>query len=272
MWITRSVFKPGRVKLLTTNPKAVRVTSLDGVNPDPKITKKSIELTMTEYPLVFTDVDQIPVPQSALDATIKRFAELQKANAVSHGDIVEEDASFRNYLSGLDANPGGNFLMLRRVLQRVEYKMGSYSWLEAERNLDNNFSEPREIPGCSDDRALVLRTPLPTPAGFYADYNVSVRTTGDQDVWISARIPADRRSDVRMIVGGQVLTISQPPVSGYGDHFAWYNLGKTRLSGNQMKIKLVVLNGTDADFAFDSILLTPDPFVPDGIRLPSSNR
>ena len=75
-----------------------------------------------------------------------------------------------------------------------------------------------------------------------------------------------------MIIGGQVLTISQPPVSGYGDHFAWYNLGKTRLSGNQMKIKLVVLNGTDADFAFDSILLTPDPFTPDGIRLPSSNR
>jgi hypothetical protein len=264
--------KPGRVKFMTSNPKTIRVTSLDGVSPDIRIAKKTFELTMTQYPLVFTDVDQIPVPQTALDATVKMFTDLQKASRVEHGDIVEEDASFRNYLTGLDANPGGNFLMLRRVLQRVEYKMGSYSWLEAERNLDNNFSEAREIPGCSDDRALVLRTPLPSAAGFYADYNVSVRTTGDQDVWISARIPADRRSDVQMIVGGQVLTISQPPVSGYGDHFAWYNLGKTRLSGNQMKIKLVVLNGTDADFAFDSILLTPDVFTPDGIRLPSANR
>jgi hypothetical protein len=261
--------QPGRYRLRMATPKSAGFQSLDGRDPNPKLVKGGVDVNIGEFPLLVTGSDEIPVPELAYMETIARFDFLMQEAERRLSDITEERMFFKDYLSGFERNPGGNFPQMRTQLDRLGTKVGDVTWIEAERTTDQNFSEAPSWPGCSGGAALVLRTPLaPGPEGFYAEFKIPVKSSADQEVWIAAAVPPERRADVSVVVNGQVMPLSGMPVSLYGEGFGWYKVGVTKLSGTVAKIRIQVLGSGASPIALDAITLTPRPFTPNGITQP----
>jgi len=82
----------------------------------------------------------------------------------------------------------------------------------------------------------LLRTPIPPDLGVnFANYNVPVRFKDEQEVWLAAAIPAERRNDIEVVVNGQIFPIAGLAGQPFGDSFGWYKLGVTRLAGGMIK-------------------------------------
>jgi hypothetical protein len=259
---------PGRVKLSLAKPKDVAFQAADGSDPAPKLVKGGVEVTVTESPLLITNTDEVPIPEPTLTESMRRFAQLTKFNGELRRDLVEESITYRNHLTGFDRSPGGNFNTMQQALNRMYHKLGNFTWVEAEYASDTNFSEALSQPGCSAGGALALKSQIPVEQGFFSEYNLPVRSKDDQEVWIAAKIPAERRGDVQVMVGGQPMLITAEPVSPYGAGYAWYRLGTTRLAGNTTKLRVQVGSALGSEIALDVILLSPSPFQPNGVRLP----
>ncbi len=278
-----AALKPGRVKLLMAQPNLAKVTTLDGTNPMPRIEKTGLEIEMGQTPVLITGTDEIPVPEEAYKETGLRFFQLSSTLEKLHQEAPEELYAFQEAYGQFKFNPGAAFVKMRAAYRSLSSKMGRYTWIEAENCRDHNFSEIDSSPACSGGSALALRTQLPPgPSGYYANFIVPVKSVSDQEVWISARIPADRRGDIQVIVGGQTdqqgnevstiggqtLSINTEPISLYGNGFGWYKLGVTRLAGANSSIKILVNGDTPSDLAIDVVLLAPSPFKPNGIDQP----
>jgi hypothetical protein len=114
----------------------------------------------------------------------------------------------------------------------------------------------------------MLKTAIqPSGPGYYAEYLLPVRTLEDQEVWIAAKIPAERRGNVTVIVAGQPMRLPDSPTSLYGDGIGWYRLGTTKLAGGSSKLRIVV-DSPGAEIAIDTILLTPGTFQPSAVMPP----
>ncbi|RYG48429.1 hypothetical protein EON79_04470 [bacterium] len=272
---------PGKTKLLMVNPKAALFQSLDGSDPAPKIVKGGVEVTLTEIPLLVTGLGEVPVPEPAVKETTIAFVTLLKANEVKfdpkvltngkaqdRADLTELASQFQRFLAGMDRNPGGNYYQLRDVYRDALFRANDFLWIEGESNSRNNFSEAVAVGGSSNGGALLLQSRLTNDDGFFAEYEIPVRTDKDQEVWLAARIPEGRTDDVQLLIGGQLLTISGPPVRRYGQGFGWYKLGMTKLAGANSRIRVQVPRPLGGDFAIDVILLTPVPFSPNGFVRP----
>ncbi len=260
---------PQRVKLRMVEPKKATFEAVDGSDPKPKVVKGGVEVTLTEYPLLIQGIDEIPIPEPAFKETVARFAALIISADVLKRDTTEDRVFFKDHVAGFERNPGGSFALLRRSLEKLAYKVGRFAWIEAEASREHTFSEVLPSPGCSSEAVLSLRTQIaPESKDYWANYTVPVRTQADQELWIAARIPANRRKDVQAIIGGQTMTIAEGPFSPYGEGFAWYRLGKTRLAGGSSTIRIRVVGAQGADMALDVLLLTPDSFVPSGVTMP----
>jgi hypothetical protein len=90
----------------------------------------------------------------------------------------------------------------------------------------------------------------------------------DVEIWMAAKIPKEERSEVRLIVGGEVFRLDEDPVSAYGAGFAWYHLGTTRVGGSNTNVRIEVKPKAGADLAIDAVLFYPGKFVPSGTRMP----
>jgi hypothetical protein len=261
--------KPGRYRIRMTNPKTAKFQTLDGSSPEPKFAKGGVEISLTEVPLLITGTDELPVPEAAFVETVARITTMIAVSQRSHQEIGEEQMSSHDLISAFDRNPGGSFDQLRKVYWRLVSRVAPYCWIEGERAADTNFSEVLTIPGCSGGEVLALRTLIPpTTAGFYAEYQVPVKTRADQDLWIAAKVPLERRGDISVAAGGQVMHLTGDPVSLYGSGFGWYKLGTTRFAGNLSKVRIQVDSPGNAEIAIDAILVTPDPFQPGGVVPP----
>lgn len=261
---------PGRYLLRVADPKPLGFQTLDGSDPKPKIVKGGIEVALSEFPILITGTDEIPIPDAAYAETLAQFSALLTAAATMKYDASEERVSFRNLTAGFDRNPGGNFPMMRYQIQKVSERISLNTWIEAERTPFNNFSDTEILGGCSGNGALTLRTTVPQPGGFYAEYKVLSRTSSDQEVWIAARIPKERRADFTLAVSGQTMRIQGEPVGGYGDGFGWYRLGTTRLNQGSQTVRIDFKGGNGGDASLDVILLEVTPFRPNGITQPDA--
>jgi hypothetical protein len=260
---------PGRHKIRFTKTNGILVKTIDGSDPNVKVVKNQIELNIGEVPVFISGTDEIPLPQSAYDGTLAKLAEILKINDTKKRDVTEELLLFSEYLKGVDRNPGGNFTLLRDMFRLMCLKIADATWIEAESSRVNTFSDSVEIGGCSNGTALTLESRIPEQVRFFAEYNVPSYGAVDLHVWIAARISPDRRGDVVITLGSQVISIKDPPVSPYGQGFAWYRVGVTQTAGALNKLVLSVNNPAGADFAFDAIYLTPDAeFRPQGTRVP----
>jgi|GEM_PF-493090 len=257
-----------RVKLRMVEPKSASFAAIDGTLIDPKVTRNGVEVTVGPVPIVIGGTDEIPVPDPAYADTMAKMDQLSAAADSLLVDIGAEMYVFRDALSGFDRNPGGSFLVMRQQYEKVCQRLAHYTLIEAESSRENNFSEVLQSAGCSNGAMLSLRTQIASPvSGYTADYNVPVRSGTDVEVWMAARIPPDQRKNVSLTVAGQIFTINSDPVSPYGQGFAWYLMGVTKLGGSQTKMHLQI-NSRTADMAFDEFAFVPGHFIPRGLRMP----
>ena len=260
---------PGRYRLAMVNPKTAHFLSLDGSDPMPKYVKGGVEIALTQVPLIISGTLEVPVPEAALLETVHNFELMVQLSQKAKRDLGEEEMYFNDAARGFERNPGGTFEQMRRQYWRLGAKLATYAWLEAEKYADSNFSQVQVTPGCSGGASLCLQTSIPPgPEGYFAEYKVSVKTKEDQEVWIAAKIPQERRKELSVVVGGQVLHLTGEPLSIYGSGFGWYKLGVTRLTGNVSNLRLTVDSAGASEIAIDAILLTPGTFTPSGITPP----
>ncbi len=261
--------KPGRVKLMMVNPKAALFATVDGSDPLIKSVKGGIEVTLTEFPLMITGTEEVPVPAGTMSDLVDHFGQLLMAADAIRRDTTEERLYFSDGMGGFDRNPGGSLALMQDQYNKLAQKLARYTWIEAESSKQTNFSDILANPGCSNGNALSLRTTLsPDASGYYASYDVPVRFKEEQEVWIAARIPPELRGAVQFLVGGQILQVTGDPISLYGGGFGWYKLGSTRLGGTMTKLRIQVNSPSGADISIDTILLSPTPFTPAGVTRP----
>ncbi|MEZ0326550.1 MAG: hypothetical protein ACAH95_11655 [Fimbriimonas sp.] len=259
---------PGRYKLRMAEPKKATFTTVDGSDSDPRFVKGGVEVALGQFPLLIKGTSEIPVPEPAFVETVTQFDKMMLTAQEEHRDIIEERILFRDHLNGFELNPGGNFQQLRQTLYKLAYKVSNYTWIEAERSQETNFSESAPYAGASSAHALILKTAIqPGPGGYYAEYLLPVRTPEDQEVWIAARIPAERRGSVSVFVAGQLMRLPDAPMALYGDGIGWYKLGTTKLAGGSSKLRIAV-DSPGAEIAIDTILLMPGTFQPSAVMPP----
>lgn len=259
-----------RVKLKMLNPKLVTFSSIDGTPVNPKLAKDSVQITLGSIPVVIEGATEIPIPEPAYAETMSKMNQLFTAADSALLDVTEPRFLFRDALSGYDRNPGGSYSAMRTQFERVSLRMAPYTWIEAESSKNNNFSEVAISAGCSLGAMLSLKTQIASPSGGYtAEYNVPVKTDQDVEIWIAARIPESQRQNLELTVAGDTFKITSPPVSPYGQGFAWYRLGTTKFGGKQTKMQVQV-NSSTADMALDAFLFYPGSFQPRGIRIPDA--
>lgn len=266
LWTLRGT---ARVQLRMLDPKIAQFESADGTDPQPKLNRKGVEVTVRDVPLLITGTTEIPVPEPALNETIQRFDQLLGIAEAQGRDASEERFFFRDALNGFDRNPSGSYALLRQQTSKLNLKLASYTWIEGESSRSNTFSEVLAVPGCSGGSVLSLRSQLnPGPEGYFAEYNVPVKSEAEQEVWLAAEIPPGSASSVRVFVGGQTMSVSGPSTGRYGSGYGWYRLGTTRLGGNTQKLRIQVDSARGVAIAIDAIMISPTRQKPSGIFPP----
>lgn len=265
LWSLKQV----RVKLFMSKPDKATFTTLDGSDAGVKILRDGVEITIGPVPILISGINELPVPGPCLEETLSHYNQIMALLDARHADAPEEAFAFTDANQSFKTSPGASFEKMRDQLRRLSIKVASYTWIEAEKVKSTNFSEAIAIPSCSAGFALALRTQLPSEGeGFFADYDLVVRSKENQSVWLAAKIPAERRQDVSVIVGSQNFSVSGDPISLYGNGFGWFKLGVTRLAGTNSKLRISVRGDSASDMAFDTVLLTPNDFAPNGIFVP----
>ncbi len=259
-----------RMKIRFSDPKKPTFLSVDGTDPNPKVLKNAVEVTVGATPLIIKGTEEIPVPEPSMEELLFRMGQLASV-AQNSGDSTDLLYIFQDAYTGFDRNPGGSYTVMRDQFNKLSLRASRYLWIEAETSKENNFSESKPIPGVSNGLALSLQTRVSSPDAVYkASYSFSARTTADVDIWVAARIPKENRTDFAINVGGQLLGISAEGLSPYCGGFAWYRLGTTQLVKGTNKITIEMRAPDGVDMAVDAILITPGGFNPRGPILPDA--
>ncbi|MBI5708119.1 MAG: hypothetical protein HZC36_14150 [Armatimonadetes bacterium] len=263
--------QPMRVKLLFTDPKKPLFSSLDGSDPKPKLVKGGVEVDLSTLPLIITNTEEIPIPETCVKEVSWQFDQLLKEAEGLRIDTNDMRFLYITSLDGLERSPGGNFVQMRQIVDKLSQRLAPFVWLEAENVGETNFSEILKAPGVSNGSVLGLRTALSAgSSGFDAEYRFLPRSEAETEVWIAARIPAEARGAVQIRVAGQTLRIEEGPLSLYGPGFGWYRVGSTRLARGESKLIVHIDGGDGVEFAIDAIVLAPGHFTPNGIKAPTS--
>lgn len=266
IWAKRA----GRYRMRLANAKNATFMALDGQDPKPKFLPTGVELNLSTYPTVMRGVDDYPVPEAAYLDTIAEFTALSNEADRLRRDITEEKFFFADFVKSFEKSPAGSLSLMRQSVYKAAHKLGIVWWFEAENASNTNFSEAVKLPGCSAEGALDLHAaPIVPDGGFFVQFSLTP-TNANYDVWISAKIPAERRGDVSVAVGGQILTIVGEPTGVYANGFGWYRLGSVKLSGGGQKLRVSVIPTQATEISLDCVVLSSVPFKPDGISHPDS--
>jgi hypothetical protein len=262
-----SAGQPVETKLFLSDPKAVTVEALDGSEVRIRVRKDSIELTITDVPLIFSGIEDVPIPEIAYEETVLMMTALFSNFGLLVDPGGDQEFLFAQNASAFKRNPIGGYSALMRQFNTLAPRAAPYLWIEAERSPETNFGEARYTPGASGGDALVLESKLADANGYYARYPIRPRTKGEYEFWLAADIPPALRSDVTVVVDGKSLSITEAPISFYGLGLAWYKLGKATLS-QQSEVRLQVSPKVSSPIKIDVLVASPGPFVPNGSSLP----
>jgi hypothetical protein len=260
--------KPQRILLRTPNAKEATFESIDGAELRPRVQRRGVDLDISGTPIIVRGLGEPPVPEPSLLTAVASLQALIDAAGERNLSMPEERQALSVARGLIDNNPYSALQMLRSTLRRTNLLLGRSTWIEAESSRASSFGEFLEDPSLSNSRAIGVNPVLPPgPNGFRARYEVPVRTTESQTVWVAARIPQGGEGRLLVRINDQTLPVTGFPVSRYGDGFGWYRVGVTRLAGTLVNLEIEALQGSGPVFV-DAILMTPYNFTPDGILVP----
>ena len=258
---------PVKTKLFVSDPKALKVEAMDGSEVRIRTRNDSVELEITDVPLVFSGIDDVPIP----DVSYSELS-LNTAALFSNFEALVDPGGEQQYLFAENANafkrnPAGGFLSLTKQFYMLAPRAAPYLWIEAETSRDTNFGEAKFVPGASSGSALVLESKLPTSSGYYATYHVRPKIKGSHEIWLAANIPPDLRDKVSILVGTTVLQVQSSPIELYGLGFGWYKFGSADIDGDT-DIRINVFSAAASPIDIDVLVASPKPFHPDGAEMP----
>lgn len=258
---------PARTRLRLAEPKKAVVKTLSGQDPQVKVLKNGIELRIGSEPIMISGIDEIPVPELAYAEVSGEIAAILNATERSMLGPGTEYVEFEDYSRSFQRSPGGAFTLLQSQLRSLRQRFAPYVWQEGEGTRKASFSETAMLSGCSGGAALSLHAVMPSGI-YYAEYDIPLRTRGDQEIWIAAKIPKGQEKSWTLEIAGQVMHIQGPGVSGYGTGFAWYKAGVTQLSASANRLRVTVDAPQGTEEALDAIVVYPGAFHPNGQTMP----
>jgi hypothetical protein len=264
IWALR---EPVETKLFLGDPKAVKVEALDGSEVRIRVRKDSIELEIGDVPLIFSGIDDVPIPEAAYEETVLLMSALFGNFGLLVDPGGDQEFLFAQNTSAFKRNPIGGYTALMRQFNTLAPRATPYLWIEAERSPETNFGESQFVPGASAGDCLVLESKLSDSRGYFARYPLKPRTKGEHEIWLAADIPQALRPEVSLLVDGKVLKITEPPVSYYGFGLKWYKFGKADLKEGS-EVRLQVSPAVTTSIKVDVLVASPGVFRPDGSRLP----
>lgn len=261
---------PAKVKLRFAEPSRVRITRYDGAPIETKLLRDGIELVLDNMPALVTGTDEIPVPQDTIETARADYESLKREAKRQAVEIGEYRFPFEDSLRTLERNPGAAYKAMAAALRGLQLKLAPYVWLEGESASPTNFGEVIKSYAISDEKALQLSTRIKPPTtGYTAVYSIKTRTQEEHDVWIAARIPEEVRPHVSIDIAGKTFELRDRPQSGYGEGYAWYNLGRLPLRSGSYNMTVRVAAGAPKyEMSIDAVLITPLQFRPMGPRIP----
>lgn len=258
-----------RVRLRHTAAKKLAFETLDGSDPRPKFFKGGVEVVLGEMPLIVRGSPEPPIPEPAIEATVARFDQLAKLGEQMKRVAPSETFAFRQALASLDRSPSAAYEEMRLRFWRLNLLLAAFSWVEAEGAKSLAVGEVAQSPGASGGAVVRLVVPSAlTKEPIVATLTLPVRTEVDQELWFAARLPGDQSRFVTLVLQGQRMQLQPTPVSPYGDGFAWYRAGLTKLKTGMVDLRVEVEPADGLDLAFDAVLLAPVGVRPNGPWMP----
>ncbi|MFN3683760.1 MAG: hypothetical protein ACK41F_07455 [Fimbriimonadaceae bacterium] len=258
-----------RVRLRHSSAKDLSFETLDGSDPRPRLVKGGVEVTLGELPLLVRGSAEPPIPEPAIDETLAAFERLLKLGEQLKRVAPSEAFAFRQAVASLDRSPAFAYEEMRLRFWRLNLLMASFSWVEAEGAKSLAVGEVAPSPGAS--AGSVVRLVVPTVLAkdpIVATLALPVRSEVDQELWIAARLPGDQSRFVTLVLRGQRMQLQPTPVAPYGDGFAWYRAGLTKLETGMAELRIEVEPADGLDLAFDAVLLAPAGVRPKGPWMP----
>ncbi len=258
-----------RVRLRHSSAKELTFETLDGTDPRPRLVKGGVEVTLSELPLVIRGSSEPPIPEPAIEETVARFDQLVKLGEQLKRVAPSETFAFRQAVAALERTPAYAYEEMRTRFWRMNLLLATYSWVEAESAKTLPVGEVAPSPGSSC--GAVLRVSMPavlTAEALAASIALPVRTEVDQELWVAARLPGDQARFVSVVVQGQRMQLQSQPMAPYGDGFAWYRAGVTKLKTGIVELLIEITPTEGLDLAFDAILLAPVGIRPSGPWMP----
>lgn len=256
-----------KVRLRAREPKALVFRTIDGSNPDIKVAKKHVEVTLTTSPLLVINPSELPVPEeSAVEVSelIKKLIEVYQLRVDAGG---AETFQMRENLRVFEDNPGPAYLALVDQLRRLLARAAPFVWIEGEAVREHTFSDIVSAQGASAGRVIRLDSRLPAPEkGYTLSFQYELPAAKTVKVWVAARVSDEAAQGLRMTAQGDSTREIGAPVEAYGDGFAWRCLGDLVLSHGQNNIKLYADRPGLVDI--DVLVLADDGFKPEGGMIP----
>lgn len=268
-FVVWSTSLPREVQFRVIDPKSIQVLALDGSPVTFKVKKKDIMFVLSTTPMLIKGAGEAPVPSDAFEEAansmtilLTAFENLANANGGEQYAFGETVRSFEN-------SPGSSYATLRAQLNRLVPKAAPYLWISCSRATKHNFGEVSSSPGSASETVLTVKSRFTPENGvFSAEFPLSPRVPGTHEVWLSARVPKDAWDKMRIQCGERILGPPNPPVSYYGDGFAWFSFGDIELSKGATQFKVMLDGASKSSLALDVIMLAQPGFKPDGNRLP----
>jgi len=260
-----------RVRMYVDDPKTVTAESTDGSDPQLKIVKKQVELTLGTLPTIIRGCETLPVPEDSLSEALDQWQGL-KDNTSKGFTILSEDANMvQDAIQAFDRSPGPSYQQIRESLNRLNKQVAAFIWIEAESPKTHTFSEIDTTFGCSGNKTIRLMSRMPSDLyEMQATYQFMARVAGEHQVWLAAKIPPSDAKYLVVMVGDQVYRINGKPESLYCDGYGWYNLGTVQLQKNEPQTaRIKAVGAKQVDISIDSLVLSPETFRPNGPKVPN---
>ena len=167
-------------------------------------------------------------------------------------------------------NPLPAILALEPLLEILRHRAAPYAWAEAEPvgvGLGHSFDEADERPGASNGKTLTVgaRAALGGAAPARAAYSLLLTAPAAYTLWVAMTpggAPLSFRLDGQPFLPGAT---GEPAGAVYAGGLVWHRFGSAALAAGRHTLEV---NAGTGPATLDVLLLTRDPFVPDGPNPP----
>ncbi len=265
----------------TPDTKLIQASTADGHAVPFKITSKStFELMVDDTPVIFHTDGQKLMAQEASETVITQLTALFDVATKQNLPALEAERFAMDRAKGSfrQRDVATSYLFGRGTLDELTALSQPYIWIEGELPRVHTFTEIAGNSEASNGGFLRLSTPNPpNKYGYGVHYMFEVPREGSYYVWLAGSVPSAETSPIHWKINSDPVKepASRAPVGPLylGERFGWTLLGNVNLQKGTGQQLAIYVDDKAAfpplyNFSIDAILLTSQPFHPNGIVRP----